>query len=660
MRAPTCSFPLSFLLFAACSTPATAPSHEPAPSGAATANPPAAQPAPTAAVAAQTTSATESQRVQRVRGTYDKREVMIPMRDGIQLHTALYVPKDRSRPFPILMRRTPYSCRPYGANEFPESPGPNDLFTDAGYAFAIQDVRGAYMSQGEFVDVRPHRPAKRGPGDVDESSDTFDTIDWLVKNVEGNNGHVGMWGISYPGFYAAAGMIDAHPALKAVSPQAPIADWWFDDFHHHGALFLPHAFLFLSSFGWPRPEPVTERGGRFSAGTPDGWDFFLRSGSPRDLGRRHLHGGVPFWNDLMAHPDYDAFWQERNLLPHLDRVAPAVMTVGGLFDAEDLYGPLAIYKEVEKRNPGIFNVLVMGPWVHGGWARTEGDALGQARFGAKTGPAFRADMEKPFFDHFLLDAAAPDLPEAMVFDTGANAWRRFDAWPPTTQRRWLSLGDASKLSIADRDTVGADGPMLEFVSDPSKPVPHTHSVALGMNREYMAEDQRFAARRPDVLVFQTEPLDAPLTLAGPLAVHLRARTDGTDADWIVKLVDVFPDDTPDPKDPALAEGQRSGGWQMLVRGEVMPGRFRRGYEKPVPFEPGVADDVRFHLWDVLHTFEKGHRIQIQVQSSWFPLVARNPQTFLANPYEARPEDYRRSVHAIASGSCIEVGVLAVR
>ncbi len=658
MRLPTHSFSLSLLVLAACSTPAAPPSHEPDPPVAAHAPPPTAQPAAPAAVAEPAAPPTESQRVQRVRAAYDKREVMIPMRDGIQLHTALYVPKDRSRPFPILMRRTPYSCRPYGADKFPESPGPNDLYTEAGYAFAIQDVRGAYMSQGEFVDVRPHRAEKRGPGDVDESSDTFDTVDWLVKNVEGNNGRVGMWGISYPGFYAAAGMIDAHPALKAVSPQAPIADWWFDDFHHHGALFLPHAFLFLSSFGWPRPEPVAERGGRFSAGTPDGWDFFLRSGSPHDVGRRHLHGGVPFWNDLMAHPNYDAFWQERNLLPHLNGVTPAVMTVGGLFDAEDLFGPLAIYREVERRNPGIFNVLVMGPWVHGGWARTDGDALGQARFGTKTGPAFRAEVEKPFFDHFLLDAPAPDLPEAMVFDTGANTWRRFDAWPPPAQRRWLSLENGSKLALAERNPLGAEGPAIEFVSDPAKPVPHTQAVTLGMNKEYMAEDQRFAARRPDVLVFQTEPLETPLTLAGGSIVHLRVKTDGTDADWIVKLVDVFPDDTPDPKEPALAPGQRAGGYQMLVRGEVMPGRFRDGYEQPVPFEPDVFADVRFHMWDVLHTFEKGHRIQIQVQSTWFPLVARNPQTFLANPYEAKAEDYRRSVHAIAPGSCVQVGVWA--
>ncbi|MCY2959425.1 MAG: CocE/NonD family hydrolase [Planctomycetota bacterium] len=612
---------------------------------------PPAAPAPTVSASAPA----ELLGADRVRALYDKREVLVPMRDGVKLFTAIYTPRSQSRAFPILLRRTPYSCRPYGPDAFPSMPGPSDLFTGAGYGFAIQDVRGAYMSEGEFVDVRPHDADKRTVQEIDESTDTWDTIEWLVKNVPGNSGSVGMWGISYPGFYAAAGMIDAHPALKAVSPQAPIADWWWDDFHHNGALFLPHSFLFLAGFGVPRPVPVREHGGRFDARTPDGYDFFSRAGVA-ELGREHLKGEVRFWNDLMAHPDYDEFWKARDLLPHLNRVAPAVMTVGGLFDAEDLYGPLAIHRAVEQRNPAIQNTLVMGPWVHGGWSRTDGDALGQARFGAKTGVFYREQVEKPFFDRFLLGGPDPKLPEALVFDTGRNAWGRFDAWPPATLRRQvLSLGAQGSLALAEA-APGSEA-VARFTSDPSKPVPHTQAIVLGMNKEYMTEDQRFAARRPDVATFQTEPLTEDVTLAGPLQVHLRVSTDGTDADWIVKLVDVFPDGAEDPQDLPLAPGQRMGGYHMLVRGDVMPGRFRRGHDKALPSEPGVVDDVPFTLWDVLHTFQKGHRIQVQVQSTWFPLVARNPQVFRENPGEATVGEMRVAQHAIHAGSRIEVGIL---
>ncbi|MBL8861569.1 MAG: CocE/NonD family hydrolase [Planctomycetes bacterium] len=593
-----------------------------------------------------------------MRALYTKREVLIPMRDGVRLHTAIYTPRESRTPFPILLRRTPYSCRPYGAEAFPETPGPNDLFTGAGYAFAIQDVRGAYLSEGEFVDMRPHVPVKDSAADVDESTDAYDTIDWLVANVAGNNGRVGMWGISYPGFYAAAGMIDAHPALKAVSPQAPIADWWFDDFHHHGALFLPHAFLFLDSFGRPRPRPTTERGRRRDWGSADGYSFFLRAGVA-DLGREHFGGEVRFWDELMAHPEYDAFWQARNLLPHLERVAPAVLTVGGWYDAEDLYGPLKIYEHVERGNPEVWNALVMGPWAHGGWARSDGDALGQARFGEQTAAFFRNEIEKPFFDHHLLGAIDPELPEAYAFDTGANAWERFDAWPPRDSApRVLALGADGALSLAQAAPVG--GEIARFVSDPAKPVPHTSAITLGMNREYMTEDQRFAARRPDVAVFTSPPLEQDVALVGPLRAMLRVSTDATDADWIVKLVDVHPDAAPDPTDPPLVAGQRMGGYQRLVRGEVMPGRFRRGYERAVPHEPGVVDEVAFELWDVLHTFRRGHRIQVQVQSTWFPLVAANPQVFLPNPWESQPADRRAATHTIHAGSRLEISVLEAR
>jgi putative CocE/NonD family hydrolase len=621
------------------------------------------------AIARNAVAQTAASKADHVRDLYTKREVLIPMRDGVKLFTAIYTPKDSPREFPILLRRTPYSCKPYGEDACIETPGPSDLFTGAGYGFAIQDVRGAYMSEGEFVDVRPQIDAKRSKSDIDESSDAWDTIDWLVENVAGNNGKVGMWGISYPGFYAAAGMIDAHPALAAVSPQAPIADWWWDDFHHNGALFLPHAFLFLNSFGRPRPKPVEDRTHEFDAGTPDGYEYFSRA-SVAELGRRVMGDDVRFWNDLLSHPTYDEFWQARNVLPHLNHVAPAVLTVGGLFDAEDLYGPLAIYREVEERNPGIVNTLVMGPWVHGGWARTGGDALGQARFGAKTSLWFREHVEKPFFDHQLLGAPDPKLPEALVFDTGTNEWRRFDEWSSRGGAQFR-LGANGQMSVEAGWMNGSPGPVgppefqfdplagdeviARFDSDPSKPVPHTQSIAIGMNKEYMVEDQRFAVRRPDVASFETEPLTEDMTIRGPVRVGLRVSTDGTDADWIVKLVDVFPGDSEDPKDLPLVAGQSNGGYHMLVRSEVMPGRFRRGFDRAVPFEPGVIESVTLELWDVLHTFEKGHRIQLQVQSTWFPLVARNPQVFRVDPWEAKPSEMRVSTHSIHAGSGLSVG-----
>lgn len=590
-----------------------------------------------------------------IRALYDKREVLIPMRDGVRLHTSIYTPKSSDGPFALLLRRTPYSCRPYGPDAFPARPGPSDLFTGGPWGFAIQDVRGCYLSEGEFVDVRPHRSHK-APGEIDESSDTWDTVEWLVKNVDGTNGKVGMWGISYPGFYAAAGMIDAHPALAAVSPQAPVSDWWWDDFHHHGALFLPHAYLFFSGFGLPRPAPTTERTGRLEVGTPDGWRYFRELGTLAQAGQR-FESEVRFWEELVDHPNRDAFWVERDIVPHLERVAPAVMTVGGWFDAEDLYGPLAIYRSIEERNPGVANSIVMGPWSHGGWARTDGERLGQARFGAKTAEQFRAEAELRFFEQHLLGRADAGLPEAWMFETGANRWRRFEAWPPDgLSTRYLVLGEGGSLALAERAEPAATSD--EFVSDPAKPVPHTGAIEIGMNTEYMTEDQRFAARRPDVLVYESEPLEQDLTLAGPMLAELTVATSGTDADWIVKLIDVFPDDAPEPED--LAEGQRMGGYHMLVRGEVMPGRFREGFERPVAFEPGVSDQVRFELWDVLHTFQRGHRIQIQLQSTWFPLVARNPQTFLANPYEARAEDYRPATHRVMHGSSLRVGVLPDR
>ena len=577
---------------------------------------------------------------------YVKHEYRIPMRDGVKLFTAVYVPKDASadRRYPILMIRTPYSVSPYGEDRYRRAIGPNRHLRKAGYIFVYQDVRGCYMSEGKFVNMRPHIDRKRSPKEIDESSDTYDTIEWLLEHVPHHNGRVGMWGISYPGFYAAAGMIDAHPALRAVSPQAPIADWWYDDFHHHGAFFLPHAFNFLIRFGQPRNGPTTKSSPRFDHGTRDGYEFFMRMGSPEAADETYMRHRVGFWTELIRHPNYDAFWQRRNLLPHLHRVAPAVMTVGGWFDAEDLYGPLQIYREVERSNPGIVNTIVMGPWAHGGWARGKGDHLGSVSFGTEASVMYQEQIETRFFESHLKGDGRSGLPEAYVFETGVNRWRQFDAWPPKRARAATFYCGEGSMLTRDAPTGEERASFDEFISDPMKPVPFTEAVAIGMTREYMTDDQRFAARRPDVLIYQTPVLTDSLTLAGPIIADLWVSTSQSDADWIVKLVDVFPDDAPDHKH--TPPGRHMSGYQMMVRSEVIRGRFRDDPSRPKPFAPNEPTRVKLVLQDVFHTFQPGHRVMIQIQSTWFPLVDRNPQKYVDNIYRARPEDYRRAVHRV--------------
>ncbi|HSQ19843.1 MAG TPA: CocE/NonD family hydrolase, partial [Blastocatellia bacterium] len=507
-----------------------------------------------------------------VRANYTKAEQMIAMRDGVKLFTTVYSPKDASQKYPILLNRTPYSCSPYGPNAYKESIGPSPLFAKEGYIVVYQDVRGAWMSEGTYVNMRPQNDHKSGPRDIDESSDTYDTIDWLVKNIPNNNGRVGMWGISYPGFYTAVGTIDAHPALKAASPQAPISDWFIgDDFHHNGTLFLPHAFNFFAGFGRPRPRPTAmANDSRFNHGTPDGYEFFLEMGPLANADRKYFHGNIAYWNEMMEHPNYDAYWQARNTRPHLRNIKPAVMTVGGWFDAEDLFGALNTYKYVEKQSPGAYNILVMGPWFHGGWSRGDGEALGDVRFGAKTSVFYRENIELPFFNYYLKDKGSLKLPEAYVFETGSNKWKTYEQWPPAnTALASLYLGENGKLSFTEPVNKNQ---FDEYVSDPARPVPFINNIAIGMTREYMVDDQRFAGRRPDVLVYQTDVLTNDLTVAGPLTASLFVSTSGTDSDFVVKLVDVYPDDAPD-NNPNL-NGMRMGGYQMLVRGEPMRARFR--------------------------------------------------------------------------------------
>jgi putative CocE/NonD family hydrolase len=504
-------------------------------------------------------------------------------------------------------------------------------------------VRGKFMSEGEYVNMRPHIEGKKGQ-EVDESSDTYDTIDWLVKNVPNNNGRVGMWGISYPGFYAAMGTIDAHPALKASSPQAPIADWFIgDDFHHNGTLFLPHAFNFLSAFGLPRPKPTTNFPARFEHGTPDGYKFFLEMGRLPNADKKYLKGQVAFWNEMMAHPNYDDYWRARNTLPHLKNIKPAVLTVGGWFDAEDLYGALNTYKTIERMNPGIYNKLVMGPWFHGGWSRGDGEFLGNVRFGAATSVFYRNNIELPFFNCLLKDQCDHNLPEAFVFETGSNQWRSYEHWPPAnTEQKDLYLQDNGALSFSRPIQIKAS-PFDEYQSDPAHPVPFINSTSVGMTREYMDDDQRFAATRPDVLVYQTAPLTEPVTASGPIVATLYVSTSGTDSDYVVKLIDVFPDNTPD-NDPNPA-GVKMGGYQMLVRGEPMRARFRNSYAKPQAMIPNKVTRVEFTLPDINHAFLKGHRIMVQIQSSWFPLVDRNPQKFV-DINKAKDADFQKATERV--------------
>jgi hypothetical protein len=590
-----------------------------------------------------------------IRSHYSKFEAEIPMRDGVRLFTTIYVPNDLDGgPWPLLMMRTPYSAGPYGADRYRDRLGPNQTYETTGFIFVFQDVRGKYMSEGEYVNMRPVNPHK-GQGDTDETTDTYDTIEWLLKNVDGNNGKVGLWGNSYPGFYAASGAIDSHPALKAVSPQAPISDWFLgDDMHHNGAYTQGMSFNFFSSFGKARPEPTTEHAEGFDMKNADGYDFFLRVGPLKNLnGEDYLNGEIQFWNDTAAHPNYDEFWQSRSLAPHMKNVSAAVMIVGGWFDMEDLYGPLHIHRSLEEQNPGTWSILVMGPWRHGSWNSQDTSVLGDADFGFNAAEWYHENVDLPFFEHFLKGKPDPNLPEALIYETGANRWRSFDSWPPPgTQGKALYLADAGGLTWTAPETAEDGGKedaetADSYVSDPNKPVPYTQKINRGWNPSYMTEDQRIFGRRPDVLVYESEVLESDVTLAGPIFADLWVSTTGQDADWVVKLIDVYPAWNPDAEKSRRNEGEAwKGNMQQMVRGEIFRGRFRDSYETPKPFVPGEPTKVRVPLQDVLHTFLRGHKIMVQIQSSWFPLFDRNPQSWVDSIYEADAEDFVKATHTI--------------
>jgi putative CocE/NonD family hydrolase len=586
--------------------------------------------------------------VDLVRATYTKYEYMVPMRDGARLFTAVYVPKDSSRQYPFLLTRTPYNVAPYGVDRYKDALGPSDHFQKEGFIFVYQDARGRYMSEGEFQQVRPFNPAK-GPKDVDESTDTYDTVDWLLKNIPNNNGRAGMVGVSQPGFHVAESIINSHPALKAASPQAPTADYYMgDDVYHNGAFMLGANFGFYSSFAARGATPEQPRPAlRFDPAMPDMYEFFLHTPVPLARMNAELFGGkAGYWQEIVDHTAYDEFWKKRSLWKFMDGVKCAVLNVGGWFDAEDPMGPLRIYHAIEEKNAGTRNMLVMGPWSHGGWARGAGLTLGNLDFAIKTSEFFRESIQFPFFMEYLKDKPAK-LPEAWMFVTGVNEFRRLDSWPPRNlQPTTLYFDAGGKLS---RSRPAGSATFDEYVSDPNHPVPYIGYIGGGMTSDYISEDQRFAAQRTDVLVYQTEPLDADTIVAGPVKIDLHVSTTGTDSDFVVKLVDVYPNDYPTPAPPA-GQPQRSnaakmGGYQQMVRGEPFRGKYRRSFEKPEPFVPGEPATISYELPDVYHAFRKGHRVMVQVQSSWFPLVDRNPQVFMEIP-NATPTDFHKATERV--------------
>jgi putative CocE/NonD family hydrolase len=596
-----------------------------------------------------------------IKNNYTKREVMIPMRDGVKLFTSIYEPKDTSAKYPIMLDRTPYTVGPYGADKYKTLIGPNELFAREGYIFAYQDVRGRFMSEGEYMDVRPYIPNKTGK-QIDEASDAYDTVDWLIKNVANNNGRVGVWGISYPGFYTSMAAIDNHPAVKAVSPQAPVSDWFHgDDMHHNGAFILAQNYNFFDFFGQARPKPTStfEYLKPFKWGTKDGYKFYLEMGGLKNSGdiyERQLGARIKFWDEMMAHPNYDQYWKERNVLPNLKNIKTAVMTVGGWYDDEDLFGALKTYQSIERQNPGIYNVLVMGPWFHGGWERSEGDWLGTAYFGQKNSLLYQKNFELPFFNHFLKDKGdISNIKEVNTFDTGANEWRDYATWePPVSTETPLYLQANGKLSFTDAVGKGGRADYDEYVSDPLKPVPYTQKITLNYPRDFMTEDQRFVAGRPDVLVYQTDALTEDITVAGDIKPQLIVASSGTDSDFVVKLIDVFPDDYKYPegvKPPDDSAGCvfEPGGYQMLLRGEPFPARFRNSFEKPEPLVPNTPTKISYVMPGVVHTFKKGHRIMVQIQSTWFPLVARNPQKFVPNYKLSGDADFQKATERVYRG-----------
>tara|TARA_B100000749_G_scaffold226557_1_gene182179 strand:- start:3543 stop:5417 length:1875 start_codon:yes stop_codon:yes gene_type:complete len=578
-------------------------------------------------------------RADYIRANYTKYEYQIPMRDDVKLFTSVYVPNDDSKTYPMMFQRTPYRVAPYGADKYKTRLGPSEDFEKEGFIFVFQDVRGKFMSEGEFVNMRPQDAYKRGNSATDDATDTYDSIEWLVKNVDNNNGNVGMWGTSYPGYYTSVGAINSHPALKAISPQAPIADWFFDDFHRNGAFVTPMAFIFFDTFDKQRDGQFAYWPKGMDQVTPDGYQFFKDLGPLTNVNEDYFNGERPFWNEIIAHPNYDDYWQSRDLLQHLSKTKPATLVVGGWYDTEDLYGPLYTYQTMSQKNSQSHIKLVMGPWSHGQWNSTKGGAsLGEANFGFDTSAWFQKEVLLPFFKQHLKGEGEANLATATMFETGSNRWKKFDTWPPKAGNvQTLYLGNNEQL-LDENTSKGAS----EYISDPNKPVPHSAKVSRGWDKPYMVEDQRFAARRPDVLVFETDVLENDMTIAGAIDLDLWFSTTQTAADIVVKVVDVFPgkDDNTNKVD------KETGNRHELVRWSVIRGRFRESMSEPKPFVANQPTKVTFDLYDILHTFKRGHKLQIQIQSSMFPFIDMNPQHYVDNIFEAKESDYVKAMHTI--------------
>ncbi|MFK5923090.1 MAG: CocE/NonD family hydrolase [Verrucomicrobiota bacterium] len=557
---------------------------------------------------------------------YDKTEYMISMRDGAKLFTAVYTPKNKSQKYPILLFRTPYSIRYYGEKFSPTNRmAPSQKFVEDGYIFVFQDIRGTYKSEGEFEVMKPLRLDKSNPKAADESTDAYDTIDWLLGNVKNHNGRVGQWGGSYMGWTTVMGMVDAHPALKASSPQASPSDMFIgDDWHHNGAFRLMYTFWWMSMAAQKRDTPTEQRPERFRYGTPWGYEFFLHCGPTAKLNEKYFNGAIPTWKDFIKHPNYDDFWQRQNALRYMNNIKLPVLNVAGWFDAEDFYGAVSIYHEIEKRNPKNNSTLVSGPWQHGGWSRSSGRTLGDVDFGSDTAEWYRENVVFPFFQFYLKDKGKWNPSEAIVFETGRNQWREFDHWPPkNVTYRNLYFHERGQLNFTQP---GEDDVADKYISDPHKPVPYSTGIRKTPGHTWMIEDQRQVSTRPDVLTYQTSVLEEDITIAGPIDVRLFVSTDGTDADYFVKLIDVLPDNTPAP-DPN-PRGVAMGHYQMLVGVEVMRARYRESFSDPKPLVKNKVTPVNFTIWDKFHTFKKGHRIMVQIHSTWFPAYDRNPQQFI--------------------------------
>ena len=568
-----------------------------------------------------------------VKQNYTKKEYQVEMRDGVKLFTAVYAPKNTTEKHPFLMVRTPYSCAPYGEDKIQSRIYDTHWkeYLKEGYIFVFQDVRGRWMSEGEFVDVRPFNPNKKNKTDIDEASDTYDVAEWLVKNIANNNGNIGVFGISYPGFYSTMAALSGHPAIKAVSPQAPVTDWFMgDDFHHNGVFMLNDAYSFYSGFGQPRPKPTKVGPNEVKYYTKDNYKFYLETGAIKNF-TKLMGDSIKFWTDLMNHPNLDAWWKERDARVGCKNIKPAMLIVGGLFDAEDCYGAWRLYDAVKKQSKETNTRIVMGPWYHGGWLKSDGRFLGNVRFESSTSSYYQQNIEIPFFNYYLKQkGSVKDISGASIFFSGENSWKTFAQWPPlntiNTEFYFVRNGGLSKIPKSDPTNI-----LTQYTSDPNKPVPYSEDVQSHRTREYMTDDQRFASRRPDVITFKTDVLDDDLTIAGTVTAKLKVAITTTDADFVVKIIDVFPNGfSYDTLIYGVGNGKNylMDGYEMLVRGEIMRGKYRNSFEKPEAFEPNKITSVSFDLPDIAHTFKKGHRLMVQIQSSWFPLADRNPQQFI--------------------------------